>query len=200
MDPAIFVRLADEGVPIRVIARCTKQPADEIREAVKDAILSGTILKSSVEEWPAGGNREIRVPAWVKDGNTLEAELIYNCIRLFKITKLQAALLAVLLTRSEGTKEAMHVAIEGCRSSHKEETDPKMVDVVICHLRKRLAPFGLVVHTLWARGYYIEPVQRKFVMDVIEKYVTGTFTPDDLLSMPAATEVEKKGRGKSADK
>lgn len=192
----VCIRLADEGVPLRAISRAVKQPVDNVREAVRDAVLQGTILYQPKEDWAPGSSREIRVPAWVKDGQTVEAELMYNCVRMFKVTRLQAALLAVLLQRAEVTKEAMHLVIQGGRNPLKDETNPKMVDVVICHLRKRLREHGLVIHTLWARGYYIEPAQRKFVMDMIEKYVDGTFTQDDLKSMPPSSDMEK-GRGKS---
>lgn len=194
----IIVRLADEGIPIRAIARSAKVSADTVRETIQDAVLNGTIVYQPKEDWPPGADRDIRVPGWVKDRTVLEQELVYNCVRMFKVTKLQAALLAVMLQRAEVTKETMHQVIEACRNPLKEETNPKMVDVVICHLRKRLKPFGLVIHTLWARGYYIEPSQRKFCLEMIDRYVTGLFTPDDLKHMPVSAEMEK-GRGKPAN-
>jgi len=193
----ICVRLADEGVPVRAIARGLKQSTDAVRLTIDEAKEAGVIVYKPKDDWPPGGARDSRVPLWVRDGNTLEDDTIHNCQRMFKVTPLQASMLAVLLIRSEASKDALHQVIQG-RSRRREESNPKIVDVIICHLRKRLKPIGLVVHTLWARGYYIEPAQRKFIMDMIEKYVNGDFTVEDLQSMPAAGQMEK-GRGKSAD-
>lgn len=183
---------------MRAIARGLKQSTDAVRLTIDEAKEAGTIVYKPKDDWPPGESRETRVPLWVRDGNTLEEDTVHTCQRLFKVTPLQASLLAVLLIRTEASKDALHQVIQS-RSRRREESNPKIVDVIICHLRKRLKPAGLVVHTLWSRGYYIEPAQRKFIMDMLERYVNGAFTPEDLKGMPASSEMEK-GRGKSANK
>ena len=177
------VRLADEGVPYRAIARAMRQTPDAVRDAVRSAVLTGTIAYYPKEDWPPGAHRDTRAPLWVKDSSVLEQELVFSCVRLFKVTKLQGALLAVLINRTEVTKDTMHQVIESRRSSLKEETDPKMVDVVICHLRKRLKPFNLTIHTLWARGYYMEPAQRQHMLNMLSLYISGKNHPDELKEM-----------------
>ena len=178
------VRLADEGVPYRAIARAMRQTADAVRDAVRTAVLTGSIAYYPKEDWPPGAHRDTRTPLWVKDNYVQEQELVFSCVRLFKETKLQGALLAVLINRTEVTKDTMHQVIESRRSSLKEETDPKMVDVVICHLRKRLKPFNLTIHTLWARGYYMEPAQRQHMLNLLTLYISGEKHPDELKKMP----------------
>lgn len=183
------VRLADEGVPVRAIARALRQTPDAVRDAIKTALGTGMIAYQPKEDWPPGAHRDTRSQLWIKDHQVLEQELVFSCVRLFKVTKLQGALLAVLINRTEVTKDTMHQVIESRRSALKDETDPKMVDVVVCHLRKRLRPFNLTIHTLWARGYYMEPVQRKHVLSLLDLYITGKGSPEELQKLAVPVEV-----------
>jgi hypothetical protein len=176
----ICARLADEGVPTRAIARSLRHSTDAVRDVIQTAMANGSIAYKPKDDWPPGAHRDDRAPAWVKDSQVIEQELIFSCVRLFKVTKLQAALLAVMLNKTEVTKDMLHQVIEGRRSNLKDETDPKMVDVVVCHLRKRLRPFNVTIHTLWARGYFMEPAERKRVHDMIAAYITGKNTPQEL--------------------
>lgn len=176
----ICARLADEGVPVRAIARSLQHTPDAVREVIRSAMASGAIAYKPKEDWPPGAHRDSRAPTWVKDSQVLEQELVYSCVRLFKVTKLQGALLAAIINKTEVTKEMLHLVIESRRSPLKETTDPKMVDVVICNLRKRLKPFNVVINTLWARGYFMEPAERQRVHGMINAYIAGNTTPEDL--------------------
>lgn len=173
-------RLADEGIPVRAIARSLRQTPDAVREEIKTAIRTGTIAYQPKDDWPPGASRDTRNPAWVKDTAAQEQELVFSCVRLFKVTKLQGALLAVLVNRPEVTKTMMHDVIESRRSALKEETDPKMIDVVICNLRRRVKPFNIVIHTLWGRGYFMEPAMRKHVSDMVSQYISGALTTEEV--------------------
>jgi hypothetical protein len=162
------VRMANEGVPLRAIARVTKQASEDVRSVLYSAKSTGLIVDIPRDDWPAGalGDRhKTDFPPKLDD-----EEVIYNCIRLFKVTRLQACLLAVLLKRNEVSKDTMHKIIEARRKPNKEETDPKMVDVVICHLRKRLKPFKITITTLWACGYFCDIEHRKKAMRLLEEY------------------------------
>jgi hypothetical protein len=173
-------RLADEGVPIRAMARAFKWSTEAVREAVQEAIDNGRIVQMPKDDWPVGQARDDRTPTFIRQNRMDDESLIFSCIRLFHITRLQASLLAVLIVRNEVSKDTMHQIIESRRPPGKEETDPKMVDVVICHLRKRLKPFSLKINTLWACGYYMEPQQRKAILEMVNKYVLGKATQADL--------------------
>jgi hypothetical protein len=93
------------------------------------------------------------------------------------VTKLMASFMMVLLKREEADKAVLHRVIEAQRASRTsrpdstEETDPKMVDVVICNLRKKLKPYGLTIQTLWGHGYYIDAEGRKSALALVEKEV-----------------------------
>jgi DNA-binding response OmpR family regulator len=68
----------------------------------------------------------------------------------------------------------MHQIIEKCRAPNKgDQTDPKMVDVVICNLRKRLKKTGLKIETMWGCGYFMKPDMRTRALELIGEYATG---------------------------
>ena len=161
-------RFADEGVPIRAMARAFKQTTEAIRSAVEEAIYKGRIVQMPRDDWPVGQIRNDRTPSFVRTNKIGDEDLIMTCKRLFNVTRLQGALLSVLLNRNEVSKETMHQIIESRRRTPgKEETDTKMVDVVIFNLRKRLKPHNYTIHTLWACGYFMPPAQRKEILELI---------------------------------
>jgi hypothetical protein len=165
----IILRLADEAVPIMVIARAVERPSDDIRLMVQEAIDCGTVLAMPRPDWhplPRGG----RPPP----SRLTDEELVINCQRAFGLARLQASFMSLLMRRNEVTKAALHLVIESCRRpNQKFETDIKMVDVVICHLRKRLRPYGLKVDTLWSSGYYMAPNMRNRAQDLMVAVLNG---------------------------
>jgi hypothetical protein len=181
LDPvisAIAVRLADEGIPVRAIARAVKYTSEDIRDALHIAIDCGQIVAMPRDDWPAGVLRDNRIPEALGRVKLENENLIFNIARLFKVTKLQAALFSVLLKRTEVIKDTLHQVIESRRKPNKEETDPKMVDVVICHLRKRLEAFGIEIETQWASGYYMTPEMRKKANLLLEQFVSKLNTTE----------------------
>lgn len=158
---AIAVRLADEGIPVRAIARATHLPSDEIYEALRDALSQGFLVEIPRDDWPPGSNRGTRA---VFNGTPLEQEqaLKCACARLFKASPLEAAMLAVMLKRDQVTKEQLHSTIEQNRPTlGKTETDLKMVDVMICKLRKKLKVYDVGIETMWGLGYLIPSADRE---------------------------------------
>src|SRR6185369_14952828 len=135
---AIAVRLADEGIPVRSIARSLKIPSENIRDTLKDAIAQGIIVEMPRDDWPPGSNRASRA---IFKSTPLENEetLKFAVIRVFKATPLEAGILCMLLRRDHATKEQLHSVVEHSRATPGQEpTDPKMVDVMICKIRKKL--------------------------------------------------------------
>src|SRR5258708_535151 len=121
-----IARLADEGLPVCAIARSLMLPSDSIRNVLHDALATGSILEYPREDWPPGTRRNQRglAPDSVLNHDDT---MRFACVRHFKTTKLQSAILAVMLKRSEVTKEQLHQVIEQNRSNAKDETDQKMV-------------------------------------------------------------------------
>lgn len=188
-DPAIVavaVRMADEGIPIRAIARSTRVSSEEVYELLRQAIQSGTIIELPKDDWPAGSTRGTRSPF---NGTPLDDEdrLKVACTRYFKATKLEAALLAVLLRRDQATKDQLHRVIEQNRPGEKrDETDPKMVDVLICHLRKKLRPHDVQVETIWGVGYAIPVPSRDKAVRALIQMGSLAYDPDPMSGTRAA--------------
>jgi hypothetical protein len=169
---SIATRLADEGVPIRAISRAMQAGADPVRRTLHDALARGQITQLPREDWPPGTLRDERLPDSVSEAQN-DSTLVLNCIYYFKITKLQARVLAVLIKRPRADRDTLHAAIEHGRpdKNPERETNPKMIDVVICHLRKRLVPWGLTIKTVWSSGYYMEQEDRKKAQDLLIKFI-----------------------------
>jgi hypothetical protein len=169
------VRLAAENVPVNVVARGLSIPADEVREALDYALETGDITEMPAPDWPPTARRADHLPPAVAAAR--DTDLMISCMRAFKVTKLMASFMMVLLKREEADKAVLHRVIEAQRASRTsrpdstEETDPKMVDVVICNLRKKLKPYGLRIETLWGHGYYIDAAGRKAALSLVEQEV-----------------------------
>lgn len=170
---AVAIRMADEGIPVRVIARTTRLPSDEVYEILRNAVGRGAIVELPKDDWPVGSRRGSRTAF---NGTLLETEdaLIFACAQFFKATKLEASILAVLLKRNEVTKAQLHLVIEQNRpGENRDETDPKMVDVIICHLRKKLLPHDVTIKTVWGIGYLVPPDSRDIAMRILTQFLTS---------------------------
>ena len=76
----------------------------------------------------------------------------------WRLTPAEGIVFSLLLTRETCTKAEMLRAY----TSAKRERDPtyiapepKIVDVFVCKLRKKIAPLGLTIETIWGQGYRI---------------------------------------------
>ncbi len=174
----ILTRMAIEGVPIRAIARIVQVPSAEVRMALDDALDAGTIVQLPRDDWPPQLPRERRAQEYSKAGMD-DALLILNVVRLFGVTQQQACLLLVLIKRREVTRKMLHNVIEGRRPHPKVETEPKIVDVVICKLRKRLKSFDLTIETVWSCGYFMPPADRKRALKMLNDFLEQPVTVEE---------------------
>ncbi len=175
-----IARLADEGLPVCAIARALKMPSDEVRELLQDALSEGVIVEYPREDWPPGCKRNSRGPkfdSFVEDNDRLQL----SCARYFGTTKQQSAILAMLLKRSEATKVQLHQVIERDRPNAKDQTDIKLVDVLICILRRKLKPFGFAIKTMWGTGYLMEAKDRAKAVHELQEFVRVANDPAELV-------------------
>jgi hypothetical protein len=171
----IAVRLADEGIPVRAIARAIKVAGEEVYEVLRGAMLEGRLIGLPKDDWPPGSPRANRLQA---DHNLLtdEEQIKFLCSVQFKTTRLQSALLATILKRQQVSKQTLHDVIEHTRltyGTHKEPTDQKMVDVMVCHLRKKLKPFNFDILTVWGTGYRMETAHREAALHMLAAVAAG---------------------------
>jgi DNA-binding response OmpR family regulator len=64
-----------------------------------------------------------------------------------------------LVAHKEWTKEAFLMSVY-LDTPEDDMPDIKMVDVLICKLRKKIEPLGLEIETLWKKGFRMSPAMR----------------------------------------
>lgn len=152
----IATRLADEGVPIRAIARSLQVHSTPVRDALTNSIFEGRIVEMPRDDWPPGTERTTRLPV---NRRRLSDQETHSLLRqTFNLTKTEASMFLPLITKPGAhTKEALHHMAYNAGADGGPEI--KIVDVMICKIRKKLAPHGLNEHlkTVWGDGYKLTP-------------------------------------------
>ena len=162
---------AVEGIPVAAIARILQQPFSLVHDTLKDLRARGVITQIPKSDWKPSDFIDERSPCF--NTRMTEKDIMIACQKEFRLTKLKAGFLSMLLRHPHVTREQLHSVIETQRSSRGAQpdntTDPKMVDVVICNLRKDLkkADPTVKVLTVWGQGYYIEQKVRSYVLEKI---------------------------------
>jgi hypothetical protein len=170
----VTARAANEGIPTAAIARIVELPFDEVCELLTQQLARGEIGELPKSDWPPHARWSDRLPSTPRSANSDDVE--FQCRKAFKLTSLEAGFMMVLLRLGCADKEKLHSVIEQQRSTRAarpdkimEVTDPKMVDVMICKLRKKLRDVDpkFVINTSWGKGYYFEPVVKESIFALI---------------------------------
>jgi len=165
----LAVRAANEGIPVAAIARIFLRPLDEVYETLKDEKSRSSIAELPRADWPPGTKIIERLPSIALPSDD---DLAFLCKKTFKLTSLEAGFLVVLLKHRQVEKTRLHNIVEQQRltrstqPNNNDPTDPKMVDVMICKLRKKLKLIDkdLKIETIWGGGYYIETTMKPLII------------------------------------
>jgi hypothetical protein len=150
------VRLADEGVPLRAIARACCIPSDDLRQVLWEAKNDGRLIALPLDEWPPGFPREI-----VLEASWIDRDLMLRrSMQQFRITATQARLLLALLQRTMVPRTRLDVG-------------GKAMDVHVHALRKALKDLGVKLETLWGYGYKLSGPDRRKVTKLILQHVAA---------------------------
>jgi hypothetical protein len=153
--PEIAVRLADEGVPLRAIARAIKMPSDDVRDRLRVAQATGRLLDLPRDDWPPGFPRDQRALQVGRLVTENRDQLLIAVQQLFGLTPTEIGLLLVMVQHPYLLK------------SRLTEMAVRTLDVHVCHIRHRLEPYGIEVETLRGQGFQFSPENRRKVMDLI---------------------------------
>lgn len=75
--------------------------------------------------------------------------------RHWKLTPLQTRLFQCIAARDVADKHFIWFSLYGDR--HDDEVpEEKIVDVLVCNIRKKVKPFGVNIETVWGRGYSLQ--------------------------------------------
>jgi DNA-binding response OmpR family regulator len=152
---AIAVRLADEGVPLRAIARATNTPSDQLRAQLRAARDDGRLLDLPKEDWPPGFPRDQRALQLSRMVTQDPEAVSLAAQQIFRLTATEVSLLMTLIQSPNVSRDRIN------------NMAPKTVDVHICRLRKALAPFGIAIETIQGYGYQLSDPHRRKAMDLI---------------------------------
>lgn len=97
-----------------------------------------------------------------------EAGMGFSTHPRYNLTGYENAILGVLLNAKAAviTKEYVFDALYGMDDDMPGQ---KILDVWICKLRKKLAPYDIAIQTAWGRGWYIEPEDRAKILALAEQ-------------------------------
>jgi hypothetical protein len=151
---SITVRLADEGVPLRAIARAAGIPSDELRLQLIEAQDAGRLLDLPREDWPPGFPRDQRALQLSRMVSNDPAAVTLSIQRRFHMPPAEVALLLTLVQGSSMAR--LRLAMPG-----------KAVDVHVCKLRQRLRPHNIAIETVYGYGYRLSPGSRRKLMAMI---------------------------------
>lgn len=165
----VAVRMACEGIPVAAIARSISRASGEVHGTLAMAQVSGQISAVPKYDWPPTSKLADHLPCHAVE--MPETDVVFNARRVFKLTPLEAGFIVVLLRCEHADKARLHTVIENQRFSRAsnpdrlEVTDQKMVDVMICKLRKKLVTVDerFTIETVWGSGYYIAPAVRALI-------------------------------------
>jgi DNA-binding response OmpR family regulator len=151
---AIAVRLADEGVPLRAIARATAIPSPQLYDTLVRAKMDGSLLTLPRDDWPPGCPRDQRSLQLSRLAADQHDTLIFAIKDIFKLTPTGARIFLLLVQH----EHVPHARID---------LDHKLLVVNICKMRRFLRPFDIVIKTLWGYGYQLSASHRHKAMEMI---------------------------------
>jgi hypothetical protein len=160
MGQQIAIRLADEGVPLRAIARATEIPSTRLYETLVEAKLDGRLFSLPRDDWPPGCPRDQRALQLSRLAAEHHDTLLLTIKRVFALPTCAARLL-ILLLQYEHVPHA------------RVDMDHKALMVHICRMRKALRPYGLRIETLWGYGYSLPLEHRRRAMEMVLPQVTN---------------------------
>lgn len=169
----VMINLAHEGVPVRAIARASKVPGEDLYEILKGAVTDGKLIELPKDDWPPGVKRANREQSASPILGFDDTTLRLACSQVFKVSRLQSAVLVAMLRRPEMTKEQIHNVIEATRKPGSEPTGVKMIDVVIYHVRKHLKQHHIELKTIWGVGHALPADQRDKVLALLATHFGG---------------------------
>ena len=76
----------------------------------------------------------------------------------WRLTPSEERVMGVLVARERASKEAIVAALYLDRGA--DSAEPKIVDVFICKIRRKLRPFGVEITTLWGAGFALADRQK----------------------------------------
>jgi hypothetical protein len=177
----LIAALCREGMPIAAIARALTIPIPTIQNSVDRALALRQIRRRPLLEWDHDAEvrglrrriaeltdeiEELRAarPNMISGGEVFANPVAEEDVAIYgrmkdrlDLTAAEAKICLGLMRGGPRTKVAIFNDLYGLRPN--EAPQPKIVDVLVCKLRRKLAAAGLdgAIKTLWGIGYAMDP-------------------------------------------
>jgi hypothetical protein len=193
---------ANEGIPVAATARVFMQPFALVHNTIKLGKHIGSVAEVPSSDWPPTGRNGDRVPVTAR--KPTEEEIYFESVRRFKLPPLEGRFLSRLLLANRMSKSQLHNVAEAQRllrqqqPNSREETGVKMVDVIICKLRKAMKKvneeYDEAITTLWGDGYYIDaPMKARVLSFLFNQEVAVDRRPEAPTASPGLSPTSSGG-------
>lgn len=148
------IRLADEGVPLRAIARAINTPSELVRDYLRTAKQEGLLVELPCEDWPSGFPRDQRALQLSRLARENKDVVDRTVREVFALTKIETRLLLALIASSMVSKERADIGGEEMK-------------VHIHNIRRKLAVYDIEIETLRDYGYRLKMADRRRAIERI---------------------------------
>ena len=94
----------------------------------------------------------------------LEAELYntsWEAPREIGLTRMEARMVSAMVARDRTCTQAFLIlATRDCAGTKEDYPGSNLIDAKLCHIRRKLKPFGLAIETIWGVGFKLTPESR----------------------------------------
>jgi two-component system, cell cycle response regulator CtrA len=85
---------------------------------------------------------------------------------MFGLTTQEAVIFGVLLANRAPRRSTFMAAIYS-DGAYDDEAEEKIIDVMICKMRKKLEPFGITINTNWGEGFFMSEESKAKARDLM---------------------------------
>jgi hypothetical protein len=187
---------ARQGIAISTIARAMAIPVDRVHGMCRRAIEA-----SELQMMPPATPDDPR-HALLSELTNLRAQLddaqqevrsftdakevgIDTYTGIAKMTRKEAAVVAAIARYGRATKPAIYHALYGGLGDD-DQREPKIVDVFVCKVRKKLLPFGISIGTIWGTGYSMAPADVEALQELARVQQFDSFAVQRKVGMEEA--------------
>jgi two-component system cell cycle response regulator CtrA len=158
---------ARHGIAISTIARAMALPVDRVEGMCLRAHGNGELqmMPPATPDDPRHAllSELTNLRAQLDDAQMQIRELtsvrelgVETYVGVAQMTRKEAVVAAAIVKYGHASKSSIYHALYGGLDID-EQREPKIVDVFVCKIRKKLRPFGVEIDTQWGVGYKMSP-------------------------------------------
>jgi two-component system cell cycle response regulator CtrA len=164
----IVIAFARYGIPTDTISRAIVTSSEQVEGVCRKAVESGELLtmppRSPDDVRGAMATELVHLRELVSEQRDLIREMraattseVADFVAVAGLTVSEATVVATLVKHGKATKQRLFSALFDGRANPNDAPEPKIIDVFVCKIRKKLRPAGIEIGTVWGWGYNLTP-------------------------------------------